>query len=106
MSADTDVEVVARAPQSVIDRAIQVLDYWSDQRCNSEEQRKDLTYAVGVLRNLNAASRAAMSADPRVKVLDEALEAAKKHLQSELNEPGRTVFWKIVDALSRSRGGA
>lgn len=34
----------------------------------------------------------------------EALEAAKKYLESELQEPGRTVFWKLVGAIKKAKG--
>lgn len=30
--------------------------------------------------------------------------AAKKYLEPDLVEPGRTVFWKLVDALKKARG--
>lgn len=35
-----------------------------------------------------------------------ACEAAKKHLEPDLVEPGRTVFWKLVDAIAKAKGGA
>jgi len=38
-------------------------------------------------------------AERKLSVAKEALEAAWKYLQPDLVEPGRTVFWKIVDAL-------
>jgi len=38
--------------------------------------------------------------------LFEACEAAKKHLKYDLVEPGRTVFWKLVDALKKAKGNA
>ena len=34
----------------------------------------------------------------------EACAAAKLFLEPDLVEPGRTVFWKLVDALAKARG--
>lgn len=34
----------------------------------------------------------------------EALRAAKEFLVSDLEEPGRTVFWKVVSALDKAEG--
>lgn len=34
----------------------------------------------------------------------EALKAAKEFLVSDLEEPGRTVFWKVVSALDKAEG--
>ncbi len=36
----------------------------------------------------------------------EALEAAHKYLQPELTEPGRTVFWKVADAIKKGKNNA
>lgn len=33
-----------------------------------------------------------------------ACEAAKKHLEPDLVEPGRTVFWNLVEAISKAKG--
>lgn len=38
--------------------------------------------------------------------LYEACEQAKKYLERDLVEPGRTVFWNLVAALAKARGGA
>jgi len=35
----------------------------------------------------------------------EACEEAKKYLEPDLVEPGRTVFWKLVAALKAAKGG-
>ena len=34
-----------------------------------------------------------------------ACEAAKKYLEPDLVEPGRTVFWRLVAAIKTARGG-
>lgn len=34
----------------------------------------------------------------------EAAKAAKKFLETDLVEPGRTVFWKLVDAIAKAEG--
>lgn len=37
----------------------------------------------------------------------EACKAAKKHLEPDLVEPGRTVFWSLVSAIAKAEvGGA
>lgn len=47
-----------RAPQGVIDAAIDQLAYVADQRYINDDDRKRLEHALGVLRNLDAASAA------------------------------------------------
>lgn len=39
-----------------------------------------------------------------VALLTTACEAAKKYLEPDLVEPGRTVFWQLVDALKQTKG--
>ena len=36
----------------------------------------------------------------------EACKAAKKFLEPDLVEPGRTVFWKLVNAIAKAEGKA
>jgi hypothetical protein len=42
-----------------------------------------------------------MAASPE---LLEAAKAAKKYLEPDLVEPGRTVFWKLVAAIAKAEG--
>ena len=34
----------------------------------------------------------------------EACKAAKKYLEPDLVEPGRTIFWKLVEAIAKAQG--
>lgn len=35
-----------------------------------------------------------------------AAKEAKKYLEPNLVEPGRTVFWRLVEAITKAEGGA
>lgn len=69
------------------DRAIAVLKWWIDAAENSNQHGENMVVA-------------AVSAPDLLS----ACKAAKKYLEPNLTEPGRTVFWMLVDAIAKAEG--
>jgi hypothetical protein len=59
---------------------------------------------AGYIESARAAERAIAEAREMSQLLLEACKMAKFHLQPDLVEPGRTVFWKMVDVINKAEG--
>ncbi len=57
-----------------------------------------------ILASLSPAAMQAPAVDPNVERLLTAAKAAKRYLEPDLVEPGRTVFWNLVSAINAMDG--
>lgn len=65
---------------------------------------KTLRNAIEAAENSNHAGEDFVAAAAVAPELLEACKAAKQYLVPELEEPGRTVFWQLVDAIAKATG--
>ncbi|MDR6826501.1 hypothetical protein J2X48_000695 [Bosea sp. BE271] len=60
--------------------------------------------AKQIIASLSPAATQAPAVDPNVERLLTAAKAAKRYLEPDLVEPGRTVFWTLVSAINAMEG--